>query len=74
VNLVGWADVSHVDPDPSMNGSDVLLMFLLRGKSSEVYGQKSLIAVTRNHEVDYRNMSTEELKARLAKGLALSNV
>jgi hypothetical protein len=51
----------------AMTGSDVLLMFLLRGKRPEIYGQKSQIAVTNKHEVDYRNLSLDELRARLAK-------
>src|ERR1700760_3097839 len=34
----------------AMNGSDTLLMFLLRGRRPEVYGQKSQIAVINRHE------------------------
>ena len=65
---------SHMSTGLIDEWSKCVVNVLAARQEPEVYGRKSPIAVTSKHEVDYRNMSTEELTERLAKGLALSNL
>jgi hypothetical protein len=50
----------------AMDGSDALLMFLLRGLKSDRFGQKSQVEINNNLQVDLRKLPIEELHRRLA--------
>jgi hypothetical protein len=49
----------------AMDGSDALLIFLLKGLKADRFGQKSQIDITNNLQMDLRKMPIEELYKRL---------
>jgi hypothetical protein len=57
----------------AMDGSDVLLMFLLRGLRPARFGQKTQVEISNNRAEELRKLPDEELHRRLAELRALQD-
>jgi hypothetical protein len=51
----------------AMAGSDALMVFMLRALKPEKYREKAAVDVTMRTAVDVRNMTADEIRARLAE-------
>ena len=63
--MLGIDSLEDVAKQRAVDGSDQLLIFLLRGLNPEVYGQRTQVDLNQNLRVDLRGLSMDELRARL---------